>query len=77
MPGTKEIVRHGSCDQRMFDSGQNINWKTEEKAKVQDCVYYFCEQVRNSSSHKPLRTFSQWFQSNRLACFLHLITFVI
>ena len=53
------------------------NWKTEEKAKVQDCVHCFCERVRNSSSHTPLQTFSQWFQPNSLVCFLHLITFVI
>ena len=38
---------------------------------------YIILRVRNSSSHKPLRTFTQWFQPNSLARFLHLITFVI
>ena len=61
----------------MFDSGQKIIWKTEEKAKEQDCVHYSFDRVRNYSSHEALRTFSQWFQPNSLACFLHFITFVI
>ena len=55
--GPKLIVRQGSRDQIMFDSGQKRIWKTEEKAKVQDCVHYFFDRVRNYSSHDALRTF--------------------
>ena len=48
--GTKPIVRHGSRDQIMFDSGQKFIWKTAEKAKAQDCEHSFFDRVRNFSS---------------------------
>ena len=43
--GPKLIVRQGSRDQIMFDSGQKRIWKTEEKAKVQDCMYFFVNKL--------------------------------
>ena len=45
-----------------------IIWKTEEKAKLLDCVHSIWERVRNSPSHEPLQTFLQWLQHNSSAC---------
>ena len=65
------LVSHGRRNHKTFDSSKKIIWKTEVKAKVQDCEQYFCERVSYSSSHEPLQTFSQWFQPKGFAHSLH------
>ena len=48
-------------------------WKTEEEAKVQECVQYLWG-MSKGTTHKTLQTFLQCLQPSSLACFLHLIT---
>ena len=48
-----------SRDHIMFDSGIKRIWKTEEKAKVQDCVHYFvneCNELLDPINHCVLAT---------------------
>ena len=68
---TNSLVSHGRRNHKTFDSSKKIIWKTEVKAKVQDCEQYFCERVSYSSSHEPLQTFSQWFQPKSFSHSLH------